>query len=106
MLWSTPREVPVGMMAWQQNREKNTKNMARHVKIGEAKTHLSALLAEVEAGEDLVICRGATPIAHVTRIDSAQECAELRETMRRERARQQKVTTAEILTWRHEGHER
>ena len=32
--------------------------MTRHVKIGEAKTHLSALLAEVEAGEDLVICRG------------------------------------------------
>ena len=36
--------------------------MTRHVKIGEAKTHLSALLAEVEAGEELVICRG--PDAH------------------------------------------
>ena len=42
--------------------------MTRQVKIGEAKTHLSALLAEVEAGEDLVICRGPTPIARVTRI--------------------------------------
>ena len=80
--------------------------MARHVKIGEAKTHLSALLAEVEAGEDLVICRGATPIAQVTRIDRASEFAELRETLRRERARQETVTTNELLSWRHEGHER
>lgn len=80
--------------------------MTRLVKIGEAKTHLSALLAEVEAGEDLVICRGSKPIAHVTRIDRAQEVAELRETLRRERARQQAVTTSEILSWRHEGHKR
>ena len=41
--------------------------MTRHVKIGEVKIHLSALLAAVEAGEDLMICRGATPVAHVTR---------------------------------------
>ena len=33
--------------------------MTRYVKIGEAKTHLSALLAEVEAGEDLIVCRGS-----------------------------------------------
>ena len=46
---------------------RSTQDMTRHVKIGEAKTHLSALLAEVEAGEDLVICRGQTPIARVTR---------------------------------------
>ena len=80
--------------------------MTRLVKIGEAKTHLSALLADVEAGEDLVICRGSQPIAHVTRIDRSQEVAELRETMRRERSRQQSVTTSEILSWRHEGHKR
>ena len=80
--------------------------MTRHVKIGEAKTHLSALLAEVEAGEDLVICRGPMPIAHVTRIDGGQEHAALRATLRRERAKQQAVTTPEILVWRHEGHAR
>ena len=51
--------------------------MTRLVKIGEAKTHLSALLAEVEAGEDLVICRGSKPIALVTRIDRGQEVADL-----------------------------
>ena len=80
--------------------------MARQVKIGEAKTHLSALLARVEAGEDLVICRGSTPIAHVTRIVSAPDHAALAETLRRERAKQQPVTTSEILSWRHEGHAR
>ena len=36
--------------------------MTRRVKIGEAKTHLSALLADVEAGEDLVVS-GPRPAA-------------------------------------------
>ena len=78
--------------------------MTRHVKIGEAKTHLSALLAEVEADEDLVICRGPRPIAYVTRIDDGRDYAALCATLRRERAKQKDVTTTEILSWRHEGH--
>jgi antitoxin (DNA-binding transcriptional repressor) of toxin-antitoxin stability system len=80
--------------------------MVRQVKIGEAKTHLSALLAEVEAGEDLVICRGTTPVAQVTRVAGESDHAELSATLRRERARQKAVTTSEILSWRHEGHAR
>ena len=78
--------------------------MTRRVKIGEAKTHLSALLAAVEAGEDLIICRGPTPIARVTRITRKQEHAALCAALRRERAKQRPVTTREILSWRHEGH--
>ena len=78
--------------------------MTRHVKIGEAKTHLSALLAQVEAGEDLVICRGLVPIVRVTRVESEHKQERLRATLRRERAAQKTVTTAEILSWRHEGH--
>ena len=78
--------------------------MTRHVKIGEAKTHLSALLAQVEAGEDLVICRGLVPIARVTRVESEHKQEMLSATLRRERAAQETVTTAEILSWRHEGH--
>jgi prevent-host-death family protein len=31
----------------------------------EAKTHLSRLLAEVEAGEEVLICRGSTPAARL-----------------------------------------
>ena len=80
--------------------------MTRRVKIGEAKTHLSALLADVEAGEDLIICRGRTPIVHVTRTAGKDEHAALSATLRRERAKQKAVTTAEILSWRHEGYAR
>jgi len=32
----------------------------------EAKTHLSKLLADVEAGEEVVICRGTRPVARLT----------------------------------------
>ena len=79
--------------------------MTRYVKIGEAKTHLSALLAEVEAGEDLVLCRGAVPIAHVTHFGDREHAA-LCETLRRERSKQSAVRTSELLAWRHEGHAR
>ena len=78
--------------------------MTRRVKIGEAKTHLSALLAEVEKGEELMICRGSTPVARVTRISGESELASLCATLRRERSKQKAVTTSEILSWRHEGH--
>lgn len=37
------------------------------VTIHAAKTHLSQLLAEVEAGEEIVLARGKTPIAKLTR---------------------------------------
>ena len=37
------------------------------VTIHAAKTNLSQLLAEVEAGEEIVLARGKTPIAKLTR---------------------------------------
>ena len=80
--------------------------MTHHVTIDEAKTHLCALLAGVEAGEDLIICRGSRPIARVTRVEDHQDHAALCATLRRSRAKQKKVTTAEILSWRHGGHTR
>ncbi len=36
------------------------------VKVQSAKTHLSALLAEVEAGEEIIIARGDRPVARPT----------------------------------------
>lgn len=80
--------------------------MTRRVTISEARTHLSALLAEVEAGGELVICRGPKPVARVVRIDGEPDHADLCATLRRERAKQKPVTTQEILSWRHEGHGR
>ena len=38
------------------------------MKVQEAKTHLSALLVEVERGTDVVIARGDRPVARLTAI--------------------------------------
>jgi prevent-host-death family protein len=38
------------------------------VSTHEAKTHLSKLLAEVEAGEEIVIARGSRPVARLVPI--------------------------------------
>jgi prevent-host-death family protein len=38
------------------------------VNIHEAKTHLSRLIAEVEAGEDIVLARGGKPVARLVRV--------------------------------------
>ena len=41
------------------------------MKVQQAKTHLSALLAEVEAGEEIVIARGNVPVARLVPIAAA-----------------------------------
>ena len=43
----------------------------RTVNIHEAKTQLSRLIAEVEAGEDIVLARGGTPVVRLVRIGAA-----------------------------------
>lgn len=42
------------------------------VTIHEAKTHLSRLLAEVEAGKEIVIARGKTEIAKIVALSAGQ----------------------------------
>jgi len=42
--------------------------MTIRVKVGEAKPHLSELLARVEAGEEVTISRGNDAFARLTRI--------------------------------------
>jgi prevent-host-death family protein len=42
--------------------------MAAQHTIHEAKTHLSKLVARVEAGEEIVIARGKTPVARLVPI--------------------------------------
>ena len=39
------------------------------VTVHEAKTHLSRLIARVEAGEDIVIARGATPVVKLVPVE-------------------------------------
>lgn len=43
--------------------------MTTYVNVHDAKTSLSKLLADVEAGEDVVIARRGTPIARLVRYE-------------------------------------
>ncbi|MGH9360297.1 MAG: type II toxin-antitoxin system Phd/YefM family antitoxin [Thermoanaerobaculia bacterium] len=43
----------------------------REVNVHEAKTHLSRLLAQVEAGEEVVIARAGKPVARLVPIQPA-----------------------------------
>ncbi len=77
--------------------------MTLTVKVGKAKTHLSELLAKVEAGEDVVIARGNEPVARLVRTTDAQARRQLIDTMRSERARRAQVTSDEIREWKDAG---
>ena len=44
----------------------------KSVTIHEAKTHLSQILREVEAGETVIVSRGKTPIAQLVPFPSSQ----------------------------------
>jgi antitoxin (DNA-binding transcriptional repressor) of toxin-antitoxin stability system len=77
--------------------------MPNTVKVGEAKTYLSDLLARVEAGEEIIIARGDVPIAKLTRIDKANDLATVLAEARAARARAKSVTREEVLAWRREG---
>ena len=77
--------------------------MSITVKVGEAKTHLSDLLAKVEAGEEVIIARGNEPIAKLSRIRKENDLDAVIAEVRVARARAKPVTTEEILAWKHEG---
>ncbi len=77
--------------------------MTMTVKVGEAKTHLSDLLARVEAGEEIIIARNNEPVAKLTRIEKADDLATVVAEARAARARAKFVTRDEVLTWRREG---
>ena len=78
----------------------------REIQASEAKTLLPALLDDVERGETLIITRHGKPIARLVpepdrrqaKVDQAlAEIIRFRDAM-------PKITLAEILSARHEGH--
>jgi antitoxin (DNA-binding transcriptional repressor) of toxin-antitoxin stability system len=77
--------------------------MATIVKVGEAKTYLSDILARVEAGEEIIIARGDVPIAKLIRIEKANDLAAVLTEARAARVRAKSVTREEILAWKREG---
>lgn len=71
----------------------------------EAKTHLPRLLAEVEAGETVVITRHGVDIAKIVPVKQ-QRSDEVADAMARIRARRKlmpRVTVEEIIEMRNEG---
>jgi prevent-host-death family protein len=46
--------------------------MATTITIAEAKTHLSRLIAEAEAGGEVVIARGAIPVVRLVPVERKQ----------------------------------
>jgi len=42
------------------------------VNVHAAKTNLSKLLVQVEAGEEVIIARGGTPVARLVKVESAR----------------------------------
>ncbi|CVI55688.1 Prevent-host-death family protein (modular protein) [Agrobacterium deltaense NCPPB 1641] len=73
------------------------------IKVGEAKTHLSELLAKVEAGEEVVIARGNEPVARLVRANDFQSRQQLVAAIRAERSQRAKTTADEIRAWKEEG---
>jgi prevent-host-death family protein len=84
--------------------------MTKHVGIFEAKTQLSALVDEVEKGQEIVITRHGKPVARLVRAEerpSAEVIARRRQALKelREIASRLKVnaTHEEIKGWINEG---
>ena len=77
--------------------------MSITVKVGEAKTHLSDLLAKVEAGEEVSIARGNAPIAKLSRIRSERDVEAVIQKIIAARVNRAKTTHEEIIAWREEG---
>jgi prevent-host-death family protein len=82
----------------------------KHVGIFEAKTHLSALLDEVEKGGEVTITRHGKPVAKLVQASaelSEEEIAKRREALQnlRAMARELKLnpTQEEIKSWINEG---
>lgn len=78
----------------------------REIQSSEVKARLPQFLDEVERGETIVITRHGRPVAHLVPAP-ADEKDRVRRALDRIAARRQltgKVTTDELLAWRHEGH--
>ena len=80
--------------------------MTKRVKIAEAKTRLSALLVEVEHGQEFIITRGSQPVARLVPLALKANAQSAFDAMiaLRDSGLIKPVTQDEIATWKHEGH--
>ena len=79
----------------------------RRIQASEAKTHLPRLLDDIERGETILITRHGRPIARlIPEADRRQaEINDAIDRIERQQASNARVTTEELLAWKHEGHE-
>lgn len=77
--------------------------MTFSVKVAEAKAHLSELLAKVEAGEEVIISRGNTPIAKLSRIRRENNVEAPIAEIKAQRLTRQSTSQDEIREWIQEG---
>lgn len=78
----------------------------REIRASEAKIKLSQLLDEVERGETAVITGRGRAIARITPEANCRqrEIAAARADIEELRKQTGKISVAELLAWRHEGH--
>ena len=79
----------------------------REIQASDAKAHLPQLLDDIERGETVVITRGGRPIARIVpEVHRRQQEVDLAiaeiKTLRKHTG---KITLAELLSARHEGHQ-
>ena len=75
--------------------------MPRIVSVGEAKTHLSDLIARAEEGEDVIITRDGVPVARIMPLEGPIGASIA--LMRRERGRRPHVPAKDIRTDKEQG---
>lgn len=82
-------------------------SVQREIGIFEAKTHLSELVSEVEAGASMILTRRGVPVARLVPVakhsERATALARLKELGARIRADNAGFTVQEIHQWRDEG---
>ncbi len=77
--------------------------MGMIVKVGEAKTRLSELLARVEAGEEIVIARGDHPVARLLPMPARNDVQGAISDILAARSSVVSTSVEEIIAWRDEG---
>jgi len=74
------------------------------VEILEAQSHLTDLLAKVEAGEEIVIARADKPVAKLSPIGKTHDIGALIAEIKAQRAARHHTTQEEIHEWRQDGY--
>jgi prevent-host-death family protein len=86
----------------QQHHPKESSRM-RTVSLSQARTHLSHLLDQVEAGEDVVITRRGKPIARITPVEKPRQPVKSLAEFRSRMPRWRKPSAALLRDMRDEG---